>query len=198
MSDRAQSQGPTQPVQLAAGALGMIFFIAALTMFFGAGIVVYLIMRQMHQPWPPNGFPALPPSLWLSTLDIVLASVSIHGAVLAAGRGDKAGLQRTLVAALVLGLAFLGLQSYAWYRIWTQVAAVTIAGSSSYLKMFYALTGLHAIHVGGGLVPLAMLTAAAYRDAAVRTGNAAVRYTAVYWHFLDVVWCIVFGVVYLL
>jgi cytochrome c oxidase subunit 3 len=167
-------------------------------MFFAAGIAVYLIMRQMHQPWPPPGFPALPASLWLSTLDIILASVTIHGAVLAAGRDDKPGLRRALVATLLLGLGFLGLQSYAWYKIWTQVAAVAAAGSSSYLKMFYALTGLHAVHVVGGLVPLAMITVAAYRGTYDRTKNAAVRHTAVYWHFLDAVWCVVFVVVYLL
>ena len=81
----------------------MMVFIVALSMFFAAGIVIYLLMRQMHQPWPPRGFPALPASLWLSTLDIVFSSITIQGAVLAARRGDKAGLQRNLVATLVLG-----------------------------------------------------------------------------------------------
>jgi heme/copper-type cytochrome/quinol oxidase subunit 3 len=132
----------------------------------------------------------------LSTLDIVVGSITIQGAVLAARRGDKVGLRRDLAATLVLGLAFLGLQSYAWYKIWTQVAAVADL-SSAYLKMFYALTGLHAVHVLGGLVPLAMVTVAAFQSMYGRQKNAAVRYTAVYWHFLAAVWCAVFNVVYL-
>ncbi len=196
MSDRPEGRG-TQPVQVDAGALGMIVFIVALSMFFGASIAIYLLMRQMHPPWPPAGFPALPESLWLSTLDIVFASITMQGAVLAARRGDKVGLQRNLIATLCLGLGFLGLQSYAWYKIWTQVASAA-GGSSAYLKMFYALTGLHAIHVVGGLVPLALVTVAAYRGIYGRKKNAAVRYTAIYWHFLDAVWCVVFVVVYLL
>ena len=154
----------------------MVVFIVALSMFFAASIVVYLLMRQMHQPWPPRGFPALPATLWLSTLDIVFSSITIQGAVLAARRDDKVGLQRNLVATLLLGLGFLGLQSYAWYTIWTQVAAAADL-SSTYLKMFYALTGLHAVHVLGGLVPLVMVTVAAYRacTAARRTRPSATR-----------------------
>ena len=102
----------------------------------------------MHQPWPPRGFPALPATLWLSTLDIVFGSITIQGAVLAARRGDKVGLRTEPRGHAVLGLGFLGLQSYAWYKIWTQVAAAADL-SSTYLKMFYALTGLHAVHVAG-------------------------------------------------
>jgi cytochrome c oxidase subunit III len=185
------------PPQLDTGALGMIVFIAALSMFFAASIVVYLLMRQIHRPWPPQGFPALPGTLWLSTLDIVFSSITIQGAVLAARRDDKIGLRRNLVATLLLGLGFLGLQSYAWCKIWTQVAA-TADLASTYLKMFYVMTGLHAVHVLGGLVPLVMITIAAYQGMYGGKKNAAVRYTAVYWHFLDAVWCAIFAVVYML
>jgi cytochrome c oxidase subunit 3 len=175
----------------------MVVFIAALSMFFAASVVAYLFVRQRHQPWPPAGFPALPSSLWLSTLDIICTSITIQGAVLAARRDDTLGLRRNLVATLVLALGFLGLQSYAWYTIWRQVAAV--AGlDSSYLKMFYMMTGLHAAHVVGGLVPLVMITVAAYHGIYGRRKSAAVRYTAIYWHFLDVVWCVIFVVVYLM
>ena len=175
----------------------MVVFLVALTMFFAASIVIYLLMRQMHQPWPPRGFPALPATLWLSTLDIVFCSIAIQGAVPAARRDDKVGLQRNLVAALLSGLGFLGLQSYAWYKIWTQVAVIAEL-SSTYLKMFYAMTGLHAVHVVGGLVPLAMVTVAAFHGRYGRKKHAAVGYTAVYWHFLAAVWCAIFAVVYLL
>ena len=200
MSDRPLSRdsGPAgSPPQFEAGRLGMMVLIAALSMFFAAGIVIYLLMRHMHQPWPPRGFPALPESLWLSTLDIVVSRITIQGAVLAARRNDKPGLQRYLAATLALGLGFLGLQSYAWQKIWTQVAA-SAEGSSAYLKMFYAMTGLHAVHVLGGLVPLGVVTVAAFQGMYGRKRNAAVRYTAIYWHFLAAVWCAVFTVVYLL
>jgi len=193
------SSGPagSRPPPLDAGALGMMVFIVALSMFFAASIASYLLMRHMHQPWPPRGFPALPATLWLSTLDIVFCSITVHGAFLAARRDDKVGLQRNLVATLLLGLAFLALQSYAWYTIWTQVA-VAADLSSTYVEMFYAITGLHAVHVLGGLVPLVLVTIAAYQGRYGRKKHAAVRNTAIYWHFLDAVWCAVFTVVYLL
>ncbi len=201
MTDRPASRdasGPAgSPPQLDAGALGMAVFIVALSMFFAASIVVYLVMRQIHQPWPPRGFPALPATLWLSTLDIVFSSITMQGAVLAARRGDKVGLRRNLVATLLLGLGFLGLQTYAWYKIWTQVAG-DAERSSTYLKMFYVMTGLHAVHVVGGLVPLVMVAVAAYQGVYGRKKSAAVRYTAIYWHFLTAVWCAVFTIVYLL
>jgi heme/copper-type cytochrome/quinol oxidase subunit 3 len=187
--------GGPQPID--AGGLAMIIFLASLSMLFGASILIYLLMRHMHQPWPPVGFPALPASLWASTLDIIVSSLAMQAAVVAARRDDQVGLRRNLVAALVLGLGFLGLQSYAWWDIWRQVAAV--AGlSSAYLKMFYAMTGLHAAHVVGGLVPLVMVTVAAYQGMYGRRKNSAVRYTAIYWHFLDAVWCVLFVVVYLM
>jgi len=187
------SSGDAGPAD--AGTMGMMVLIAALSMFFAAGVVAYLVVRQTHQPWPPQGFPALPATLWLSTLDIVFSSITIQGAVSAARRGDTVGIRRNLAATLVLGVGFLGLQSYAWYKIWTQVVA-TRALSSTYLKMFYTMTGLHAAHVVGGLVPLVIVTVAAFQGMYGRKKNAAVRYTAMYWHFLDVVWCVVFAVVY--
>ena len=198
--DRESFRGePRQPSPLGgdAGTLGMYIFIAALSMFFAASIVVYLLMRRIHQPWPPDGFPALPSSLWLSTFDIFISSITMQGAVLAARRGDKVGLWRNVLVTLVLGIGFLGLQSYAWYAIYRQV---TVAAdlSSTYLKMFYIMTGLHAAHVVGGLVALGMVAVAAYRGIYGRRKNAAVRYTAIYWHFLDAVWCALFVVVYLL
>jgi cytochrome c oxidase subunit 3 len=197
--DRGIVPAPQPPSQLSGlGELGMIIFIAALSMFFLASIVIYLLMRHMHHPWPPPGFPELPRSLWLSTLDIVFTSITVQGAVLAARRGDEVGLRRTLLTTLVLAVGFLVLQSYAWYKVWPHVVVVAGQAGSSYLTMFYFVTGLHAAHVVGGLVPLVIVTNRAYRGMYGRRNNAAVRHTALYWHFLDVVWCAIFIVVYLL
>ena len=95
------------------------------------------------------------------------------------------------MATLLLGLGFLGLalSLRLAYAIWRQVAAIAADLSSSYLKMFYAMTGLHAVHVIGGLIPLAIITIAAFQGMYGPKKNAAIRYTAVYWHFLDAVWC---------
>ncbi len=191
------NEADATPAQSSMGDLGMMFFIAALSVFFLAGVVIYLLMRHMHRPWPPAGFPALPRSLWFSTLDILFTSITAQGAVLAVRRGDALGLRRNLLATLLLAVGFLALQSYAWYVVWRQVSA--IAGlSAPYTTMFYFVTGLHAAHVVGGLVPLAVVTFFAYRGRYGRRNTAAIRHTALYWHFLDVVWCVIFAVVYLM
>jgi cytochrome c oxidase subunit III len=198
VSDRPAGRGlGPAPAAAETGALGMAVFIISLSMLFAASVFIYLLMRHMHQPWPPAGFPALPRSLWLSTLDILATSFGVHMAVLAARRDDQAGLRRSLVTTLALGVGFLGLQAFAWQSIWRQVVVLDDP-SRSYLTMFYAMTGLHALHVVGGLVPLVLVTIHAYQDLYGPRKNAAVRYTAMYWHFLDAVWCVLFVVVYLL
>lgn len=180
-----------------AGTLGMYVFVIALAMFFAGLLVVYFLMRRLHQPWPPKDFPALPWSLWLSTIDIAVSSFAMQASVAAARRGDTAALRRNIVITLVLGVAFLALQSYAWMAIFQHVTASANL-QSTYLKMFYILTGLHAAHVVGGLIPLLMVTVAAFKGYYGRRKNAGVRYTAIYWHFLGAAWFAVFAVTYLI
>ncbi len=177
--------------------MGMYMLLVALSMFFAAGVVGYLIIRSMHRPWPPPGFPALPRSLWLSTLTIVLSSVTIQGALRAVRRGDLRATRRGLALTLALGSAFLALQVFAWFQIAVQIDRPS-GDIGPYLKMFYVLTGLHGLHVLGGLLPL---VAVAGRALAGRYGpsyHPGVRYAAIYWHFLDAVWCVLFTVVYVM
>ena len=178
------------------GTLGMRLLIVSLTMLFGASLAAYLLVRHQHQPWPPAGFPALPRSLWLSTLIILLVSVTIQGALGAARRGETALLKRDLTLSLLLALGFLAAQWYAWIQVYQQIDAIG-AGMAQYAKLFYFLTGLHAAHVLGGLGPLAVVTGRAYAGRYGPACHAGVRYSAMYWHFLDAAWCVVFIAVYL-
>ncbi len=198
-----------------AGTMGMYLLLAALGMLFGASVVGYLAIRAAHQPWPPPGFPVLPRSLWLSTLAIVLCSVTVQRALRAVRRGDLPAVRHNLAATLALGVAFLALQTFAWYQVVRQIHEPA-ENLGPYLKLFYVLTGLHAAHVLAGLVVLAVVTRRAW---AGEKGDrlplperlegrveqkvpvpffAGVRYSAIYWHFLDAVWCVLFTVVYLL
>ncbi|MCZ6542722.1 MAG: cytochrome c oxidase subunit 3, partial [Planctomycetota bacterium] len=61
------------------------------------------------------------------------------------------------------------------------------------LTGFYVLTGVHALHVIGGLIPLAAVTIRSFRNRYSSTDHAAVRYCAMYWHFLDGVWIVLFA-----
>jgi cytochrome c oxidase subunit III len=178
-----------------AGLFGMYLLVVALGMLFAASVVAYWVIRSQHQPWPPPGFPALPRTLWLSTFAIVFSSVTIQRAVIALRQGALSTAQWQLSVALFLGLAFLGLQLAAWVQIVDQLGGIQ---GGQYLKWFYVLTGLHAVHVVGGLGPLAVVTFRTHTATDALRRLPAVRYCAVYWHFLDAVWCVLFTVVYLL
>ncbi len=179
-----------------AGMMGMYLLLAALAMLFAASVVGYWTIRSQHQPWPPPGFPVLPRTLWLSTLLIVSASVAIGRALSAARRGQQGAMRRDLVISFLLGTAFLASQTTAWWQV---VAQITQASENTgpYLKLFYVLTGLHAAHVLVGLVTLAVVIARAFGGRYTSDRHSGIRYSAVYWHFLDAVWCVLFVVVYL-
>lgn len=177
------------------GAMGVYLLIASLGMLFAAGIVGYLVIRAAHQPWPPPGFPVLPRTLWLSTLAILLCSATIHRALKRACVGELSAMRRYLAATFFFGVVFLGLQALAWHQVVVQISAPS-ENAGPYLKLFYVLTGLHAVHVLVGLGTLAWVIRRAFAGAYDASHHPGVRYSALYWHFLDAVWCVLFVVVY--
>jgi cytochrome c oxidase subunit III len=155
------------------------------------------VIRVNHPPWPPPGFPVLPHSLWLSTLVIIASSFTAQWALRDARADALAGMRRWLTMTFMLGLAFLALQAWAWWQIVAQVQSPS-QNAGPYLKLFYVLTGLHAAHVIGGLIPLGAVTRRAFAGRYSATYHPGVQYCAIYWHFLDAVWCAMFVVVYLI
>ncbi len=178
-----------QPYEL--GSFGMKILLASLSVLFAATIVGYLATRANATQWPPPGTPPLPKGLWLSTGIILVCSVAAQSAVSAARRNRQAAMRRALVATAVLGLAFLVTQGFNWYVLIQRNFTVR---SHLMAFLFYFLTGLHAAHVIGGLVPLGIVTAKALKGEYSSVYHPGVRYLALYWHFLDVIWLILFGV----
>ncbi len=181
-------------VPLATGRMGMLVLLGSLTMLFGAGITGYLVIRARAEVWPPPEVPALPGGLWLSTVLILLSSATLYWAVDGIRHDDRRALRLGLIATAGLGLAFLVSQSVSWFAL---VAAEGRPQASLYAFTFFVLTVLHALHVVGGLVPLGVLTARAWRGAYTREVHAGVEYTAMYWHYLDAVWLGLFAVLQL-
>ncbi len=179
------------PAPLAMGRLGMRLLLLALGMLFAATLTGYLAIRGEAQAWPPPGVPRLPAALWISTLLIVLSSIAVQWAVRGIRRGLQAPLRNGLLVTTLLGVAFLVSQSINWFAL---VAVHFTARTNLYGFLFYLLTGLHAAHVIGGLVPLGLVTVRAWRGAYTSASHTGVEYTATYWHFLDVVWVILFAV----
>lgn len=176
--------------RLAAGRFGMLIFIASLAMIFAAAILGFLVVRlEDDGSWPPPGMPALPWSLLFSTLILVASSVTFLRATGALRRDDERGLVRWLTGTLVLALAFLAVQTFAW---WDLIGRGMDFSRHLYAWTFYFLTGLHAVHVLGGVIPLWIVTRRVRRGDRSPSVRRGISYTAMYWHFLDVAWVVLY------
>ena len=174
--------------------VGMILFIASEVMFFGGLFTAYFSLRASEDVWPPPGSPI--PGLLLAgiaTAVLVASSITQHRAVAA----DEVPRARKWVAVTIaLGVAFLGGQAWEWHQLSGEGLSIA---SSSFGTSFFTLTGAHGLHVIGGLVMLAGAWLRLGRkgpdpDPAGRGLLHAVTY---YWHFVDVVWLVVFTALYL-
>jgi cytochrome c oxidase subunit 3 len=181
----------TAPAPIGTGRLGMKILVLALSMLFAASILGYLAIRSRAPEWPPPGMPRLPGTLWISTFIIAVSSLTMHSAVRAARANQLPALRMGMLLTTMLGAAFLVSQTLNWF---TLVAANLTARTNLYGFTFYILTGLHAAHVIGGLIPLSVVTVRSWRGRYSAAFHPGVEYCAIYWHFLAVVWVVMFTV----
>jgi heme/copper-type cytochrome/quinol oxidase subunit 3 len=173
--------------------LGMVVFLGSWAMMFAALFFAYGLVRARAPSWPPPDQPGLPlfvPAV--NTLVIALSSAALAAAL----RGLRARRRRIparwLALAAALGGAFLVLQASVWARLWT---LGLVPSSGPFASVFYALTTFHALHVLVGLVALVWL---AGRAAARGASYRSVRLWSMYWHFVGVVWVVLYTTVYVL
>ena len=174
---------------------GLWVFLAVLTSLFALCITGYW-MRMGHGPaagvapidWRPLTEPRV---LWLNTALLVLGSVSMQWARHAADRGDAARTQIAWLCGGVFAAAFIVGQGIAWRQL---QAAGAYAASNPANAAFYLLTGLHALHLIGGLVAWVRTSLRMFRaDSTVESTRLSVELCTVYWHFLLLVWLVLFG-----
>ena len=187
------ADGPTDPGQppalAGAGLLVMWLLIISLGIGLAALLVFYFIMRARAPVWPPPGTPPLPAGLWLSTGVLLLSSATIELALRGARRGRPGLVRSGTAATTALALAFVVSQLVNWGLA---VAAKLPPGLNMFSALFYLLTGLHGLHVIGGLIPLVWVTFNARRGVYTPARHEGLRYVALYWHFLDVAWLAMF------
>lgn len=173
---------------------GLALFLLTLAVLFAGSLVAYAVIRSRAPEWPPPGLPPVPSGLWASTALLAAASVALEAAVRSLNPLRATRLRAALGASLGLGLAFLVSQAVCTVQFVQGMTAPTL-----YAWLVLFLTGLHAAHVIGGLVPLVITTVKAYHGLIPPPGarGGDIRATAVYWHFLGVVWLTLFGVLLL-
>ena len=171
--------------------LGAWFAISSILMLFVALTSAYIVRSASATDWQAV---AIPKVLWLSTLLILISSITIEISRRSLKQKSDAGYARWLAITTVLGLAFLGTQLVAWRQLAGQ--GIYLA-SNPYSSFFYLFTAAHGLHLLGGLCALAYLLArkSAYRntvDGELRREGSADA-VAIYWHFMDVLWVALFG-----
>jgi len=169
-----------------AGRFGMVLFLISLVMIFAAAILGYVVTRIANGgPWPPPGMPGLSGLLICSTIVIIVSSITMGCAGIAARRGSSGALKGWILATFLLGMGFLVLQAVAW---WEMAVDQLDISEHLYAWSFYVLTGLHAAHVLGGVIPLFVVTLRAFGNRYQHAHHRGVSYVEMYWHFLGLAW----------
>jgi len=170
-------------VALPAAKIGLGVFLAVVGSLFALFISAYSMRMQMPD-WRSLPVPRL---LWLNTGMLVLSSVALHGAQQAARRGDIDAVRVGLLAGGVSALAFLAGQLLAWRQLSDEGYFLTANSANAF---FYLITGVHGLHLLGGLVALGRATDGAWRGWAADRLRLSVELCAMYWHFLLLVWLV--------
>lgn len=169
--------------------LGMYIGLASLTMIFGASLVAYFVTRAQSQIWRTVTLPHLPLGLFASTLLLAFVSGALYFARRRLEKNDLARFRTALSLALALGLGFLLTQLQNWRGIAQSTLSAPV--KSLFEFTFFFLTGLHALHVIGGLLALAFIRVrSAHYSSSNSEGPHLVRQ---YWDFLLVVWLVLLG-----
>jgi heme/copper-type cytochrome/quinol oxidase subunit 3 len=177
-----------------AGVFGMLAFIASLAMIFAATILGVVVVRlEDDGTWPPVGLPGLPSVLAWSTIVLLVSSGTMWMATRAARVGDARRLARWMTATFALAIVFLALQGWAWWRL---VEASVDLTDHLYAWTVYVLTALHALHVLGGIGPMAVVTWNAIGHRYSVENHRGVTYVGLYWHFLDLAWLGLYGTLF--
>jgi cytochrome c oxidase subunit 3 len=182
-----------QSSRVDARTLGMFLFIASEIMLFGSFFTAYFFVRvAAGEPWPSPGHHLPVFIAGLNTMILVTSSFTMHWALQAIKRGNRAGLQAGLTLTFLLGLSFL----------LTQISEYSRIGFAPYTDafgtVFFCLTGLHGAHVFVGLTLLLAATVRSFRGHYSSEEHLGVEIPGIYWHFVDVMWIVVYTTVYVL
>jgi cytochrome c oxidase subunit III len=185
---------PLQSRRDATAWLGMIIFLASWTMLFATLFAAYAALRTRSAQWPPADLPRLPLLLpAANTLAMAASSVALQSALRAARLGRQRAVLPAVAAALALGAIFVAGQSVLWTGLWR---AGLRPDGGPFASVFYALTVFHALHVVVGLGGLAWVAVKAAQLAFGPARNVGLRLWTGYWHFVGVIWLLLYFTVF--
>jgi cytochrome c oxidase subunit III len=183
------------------GKLGMWVFLAGDAMSFGSLLAGYGALRYASANWPP---PSQHLGIGLTsfmTFLLICSSVTMVKALAAVQDGDTTKFRNFLSLTILGGIMFLSMQAFEWTHLIHEGLHLTGNpgwGASQFGTTFFILTGFHGCHVFGGVVYLSCVLAKGIRGGYSPTDYNGVENVGLYWHFVDLVWILVFTFVYLL
>ena len=170
-------------------------FIASEVMFFTGLIVTYMVMRGRSVTGPYAAQVLSVPLVAINTFVLLASSFTMVTALSAIQQNDLRGFKRWLTATAILGLLFLGGQAFEFISLYNEGASLS---SNMFGATFFTLTGFHGMHVFVGVLWIGFVLARASRGGVTQGNHLAVELVGLYWHFVDIVWIIIFTIVYLL
>jgi cytochrome c oxidase subunit 3/cytochrome o ubiquinol oxidase subunit 3 len=175
--------------------MAMWLFLGSECLLFGGLIATYMLYRGRHEngPGPDQIFDI--PLTSVSSFILLMSSLTMVLAVNSAKRKDDRNTNLWLVVTALLGALFVGGQVYEFTAFYQEGLGFT---TSLFGSSFYTLTGFHGVHVTLGIIMLLALVAIITRDRITGDKAEVVELVGLYWHFVDVVWVIIFTLVYLI
>jgi heme/copper-type cytochrome/quinol oxidase subunit 3 len=175
--------------------LMMWLFLASDCLFFGAFIAAYLLYRDRSivGPYPGDLFDI--PFTSVSAFVLLMSSVTMVLALSCIQRGDRRGMQVWLFTTAILGLLFISGQAYEFTEFNHEGLDLS---TNLFGTTFFVLTGFHGAHVTLGIVILLSLFVASLQGRIQQKDSLNVELAGLYWHFVDIVWIVIFTLVYLI
>jgi cytochrome c oxidase subunit III len=174
--------------------VGTLLFIGSEVFLFGALFTVYFSYKGLSSHWPDGDIHLPLFKTLVFSLFLFASSWTIHKAEGHIKRGEHAPFLKYWLATIVLGLIFIAGQVWEYASLIHEGATL---GSSQFASAFYLLTGTHGLHVLGGLVALTVVYVRGAKGQFTKERHAFPQAASLYWHFVDLVWVIVYSVVYL-
>jgi cytochrome c oxidase subunit 3 len=183
------------------GMMGMLIFLASEVMFFGSLFAMYFYLFGSHIVWPPpppSSTPEFYVNWWpipaINTVLLLSSGVTCHFATEAIAHDNRRRFFQLQIATIALGLAFEFGQLYEFINAFGRGLNLT---ANTFASAFFTMTGFHGAHVLGGLVLLTIILYRASRGQFSSRHHVGVQAVTLYWHFVDVVWIFLFGILYL-
>ena len=177
------------------GKFAIWLFLATEIMFFTGLIGTYLVIRTGAPSWPNPEHRLAIGVTAANTFVLIVSSWTVVRSLQAIEKGDKGGLVKWLGMSILLGSLFVGVQAYEYVEL---IHAGALPNQDLFWTTFYSMTGFHGLHVIVGVIWLFCIWVGAVRGTYSAHNYLRVELAGLYWHFVDLVWVLLFTLVYLM